>query len=156
VVRLTEKYLKGETDTEPDIALLSGHIHETIAEGLSSFPAAAGDKITLIGTAGTPTTLAAMELRLAKYDPALVNNFILTRGMIESTLQTILSVPRSERTKIPGLEKGREDLIVSGIAIVQKTMERFSSDRMVVSDAGLLEGIAYNMIGREGGMEAHG
>jgi exopolyphosphatase/pppGpp-phosphohydrolase len=35
-------------------------------------------------------------------------------------------------------------------------MERFSSDRMVVSDAGLLEGIAYNMIGREGGMEAHG
>lgn len=156
VVRLTEKYLKGETDTEPDIALLSGHIHETIADGLSSFPAAAGDKITLIGTAGTPTTLAAMELRLAKYNPALVNNFILTRGMIESTLQTILSVPRSERTKIPGLEKGREDLIVSGIAIVQKTMERFSSDRMVVSDAGLLEGIAYNMIGREGGMEAHG
>ncbi len=156
VVRLTEKYLKGETDTEPDIALLSGHIHETIVQGLSSFPAAAGDKITLIGTAGTPTTLAAMELRLAKYDPALVNNFILTRGMIESTLQTILSVPRSERTKIPGLEKGREDLIVSGIAIVQKTMERFSSDRMVVSDAGLLEGIAYNMIGREGGMEAHG
>ncbi|MCI0482693.1 MAG: hypothetical protein L0213_14020, partial [Candidatus Dadabacteria bacterium] len=129
---------------------------ETIVDGLSSFPAAAGDKITLIGTAGTPTTLAAMELRLVKYDPALVNNFILTRGMIESTLQTILSIPRSERTKIPGLEKGREDLIVSGIAVVQKTMERFSSDRMVVSDAGLLEGIAYNMIGREGGMEARG
>ncbi|MCI0480763.1 MAG: Ppx/GppA family phosphatase [Candidatus Dadabacteria bacterium] len=156
VVRLTEKYLKGETDTEPDIALLSGHIHETIVDGLSSFPAAAGDKITLIGTAGTPTTLAAMELRLAKYDPVLVNNFILTSGMIESTLQTILSVPRFERTKIPGLEKGREDLIVSGIARVQKTMERFSSDRLVVSDAGLLEGIAYNMIGREGGMEARG
>jgi exopolyphosphatase/guanosine-5'-triphosphate,3'-diphosphate pyrophosphatase len=73
--------------------------------------------------------------------------------MIESTLQTILSVPKFERTKIPGLEKGREDLIVSGIAIVLKTMERFSSDRMVVSDAGLLEGIAYNMIGRGGGME---
>lgn len=156
VVRLTEKYLGSETDTEPDIALLSRHIHETLGDCLSSFPAAAGDKITLIGTAGTPTTLAAMELRLAKYDPALVNNFILTSGMIGRTLQAVLSVPRSERTKIPGLEKGREDLIVSGITVVQKTMERFSSDRMVVSDAGLLEGIAYNMIGREGGKEARG
>lgn len=156
VVRLTEKYLGGETDREPDIASLSGHIDEMISGSLSSFPAAGGDNITLIGTAGTPTTLAAMELRLAKYDPALVNNFILTRGMIESTLQTILSVPKFDRTKIPGLEKGREDLIVSGIAIVLKTMERFSSDRMVVSDAGLLEGIAYNMIGSEGGMEVRG
>lgn len=154
VVRLTEKYLGGETDTEPDITLLSRNIHETIADGLSSFPGAGGDGLTLIGTAGTPTTLAAIELRLAKYDPALVNNFILTRAMIERTLKTILSVPKSERTKkVPGLEKGREDLIVSGIAIVLKTMERFSSDGMVVSDAGLLEGIAYNMIGRGGGME---
>lgn len=153
VVRLTEKYLGGETDTEPDITLLSRNIHETIADSLSSFPAVGGDGLTLIGTAGTPTTLAAIELRLAKYDPALVNNFILTRAMIERTLKTISSVPKSERTKVPGLEKGREDLIVSGIAIVLKTMERFSSDWMVVSDAGLLEGIAYNMIGRGGGME---
>ncbi len=156
VVRLTEKYLGGESDSEPDIALLDRHVRETIEDCLSSFPAAAGDKITLIGTAGTPTTLAAIELRLVKYDPALVNNFILTRGMIESTLQTILSLPKSERTKVPGLEKGREDLIVSGIAMVLGTMGRFSSDRMVVSDAGLLEGIAYNMIGRGGGMEARG
>jgi len=156
VVRLTEKYLGGETDTDSDIASLSRHVEETVSTGLSPFPEAGGDNITLIGTAGTPTTLAAIELRLAKYDPALVNNFILTRGMIESTLQTILSVPKSERTKVPGLEKGREDLIVSGIAIVLTTMERFSSDRMVVSDAGLLEGIAYNMICRERGMEARG
>ncbi len=156
VVRLTEKYLGGETDREPDITSLNGHVDEIISDGLSSFPKAAGDNITLIGTAGTPTTLAAIELRLSKYDPALVNNFILTRGMIGRTLQAILSVPRSDRTKIPGLEKGREDLIVSGITVVQKTMERFSSDRMVVSDAGLLEGIVYNMIGREGGMEARG
>ncbi len=153
VVRLTETYLRGGIDTESDIASLNGHIDGMISLGLSSFPGGGGNNLTLIGTAGTPTTLAAMELRLAKYDPALVNNFILTRGMIENTLRAILRVPKSERTKIPGLEKGREDLIVSGIAVVLKTMERFSADKMVVSDAGLLEGIAYNMIGREGAAE---
>ncbi|HKQ32657.1 MAG TPA: exopolyphosphatase, partial [Thermodesulfobacteriota bacterium] len=65
----------------------------------------------------------------------------------ERTLRTVLSLPRAERTKIPGLEKGREDLIVSGTAVVLKTMERFMAYRLVVSDAGLLEGVAYSIAG---------
>jgi exopolyphosphatase / guanosine-5'-triphosphate,3'-diphosphate pyrophosphatase len=147
VVRLTEKYLADENDTEADMEALDAHIESVITEALPSFPQGGDETLTLIGTAGTPTTLAAMELRLAAYDPVLVNNYVLTREKIERTLRTVLSLPRAERTKIPGLEKGREDLIVSGTAVVLKTMERFMSGRMAVSDAGLLEGIAYSMVG---------
>ncbi|HET7290484.1 MAG TPA: exopolyphosphatase, partial [Thermodesulfobacteriota bacterium] len=147
VVRLTEKYLADENDTEADMAALDAHIESVITEALPSFPQGGDETLTLIGTAGTPTTLAAMELRLAAYDPVLVNNYVLTREKIERTLKTVLSLPRADRTKIPGLEKGREDLIVSGTAVVLKTMERFMSGRMAVSDAGLLEGIAYSMVG---------
>lgn len=146
VVRLTEKYLAGESDTESDIKALNGHISGALLNALCSFPEGGDGTLTLIGTAGTPTTLAAIELQLSAYDPALVNNHILNREKIESILKTVLSLPRAERTKIPGLEKGREDLIVSGTAVVLETMERFMSDTMVVSDAGLLEGIAYGMI----------
>ena len=146
VVRLTEQYLGNDTDTDSDLTLLSAHIDEKISEGLSSLPATGGKNLTLIGTAGTPTTLAAIELRLTRYNPALVNNFTLTREMVEGTLSRLMEIPKSERINVPGLEKGREDLIISGIVIVLKTMERFSSDAMVVSDSGLLEGIAYNMI----------
>lgn len=146
VVRLTEKYLAGETDTESDLKALNSHISGILTEALSSFPQAGSDALTLIGTAGTPTTLAAIELKLTKYDPVLVNNHMIRRDGIERILKTVLSLPRAERTKIPGLEKGREDLIVPGTAIVLLTMERFMSDRMLVSDAGLLEGIAYDMI----------
>lgn len=147
VVRLTEKYVADENDTEADMAALDAHIESVITEALPSFPQGGDETLTLIGTAGTPTTLAAMELRLAAYDPVLVNNYVLTREKIERTLKTVLSLPRADRTKIPGLEKGREDLIVSGTAVVLKTMERFMSGRMAVSDAGLLEGIAYSMVG---------
>lgn len=147
VVRLTEKYLADENDTEADMEALDAHIESVITEALPSFPQGGDETLTLIGTAGTPTTLAAMELRLAAYDPVLVNNYVLTREKIERTLRTVLSLPRADRTKIPGLEKGREDLIVSGTAVVLKTMERFMSGRMAVSDAGLLEGIAYSMVG---------
>jgi exopolyphosphatase/guanosine-5'-triphosphate,3'-diphosphate pyrophosphatase len=156
VVRLTEEYLGSETESESDIASLNAHIGEIISQCLSSYPDGSGKNLTLIGTAGTPTTLAAIELGLEKYDPLLVNNFILGRGMIERTFKTLLSLPRSERTKVPGLEKGREDLIISGTLIVLGTMDRFSSESMVVSDAGLLEGIAYSMISRADGREGLG
>ncbi len=146
VVRLTEQYLGNDTDTDSDIAALGRHIGEAITEGLSSFPAAGGRDLTLIGTAGTPTTLASIELRLTRYDPALVNNFTLTREMAERTFNRLMKIPKPERVTVPGLEKGREDLIISGIIIVLKTMDRFGSSAMVVSDSGLLEGIAYNMI----------
>lgn len=146
VVRLTEKYLAGESDTESDIKALNGHISGALLDALTSFPRGGDGALTLIGTAGTPTTLAAIELQLKAYDPVLVNNYVLTRENIEKILNTVLRLPRAERTKIPGLEKGREDLIVSGTAVVLETMERFMSDSMVVSDAGLLEGVAYGMI----------
>jgi exopolyphosphatase / guanosine-5'-triphosphate,3'-diphosphate pyrophosphatase len=146
VVRLTEQYLKNDAETDGDIASLGLRIDELLDSGLSSFIQPDTKNLTLIGTAGTPTTLAAIEMRLTRYNPSLVNNFILTREMIERTLNTLIRIPRSERIKVPGLEKGREDLIISGTLIVLKTMDRFSSDSMVVSDAGLLEGIAYNLI----------
>ncbi|HVY54594.1 MAG TPA: Ppx/GppA phosphatase family protein, partial [Thermodesulfobacteriota bacterium] len=108
VVSLTEKYLADETDTESDIAALNAHIEGVITDALRSFPRGRNNDLTLIGTAGTPTTLAAIELRLAVYDPTLVNNYAITREKIERIDKTVLSLPRPERTKIPGLEKGRE------------------------------------------------
>ena len=153
VVRLTEKYLAEGADTESEVEALDAHVGSVIMESLPSFPEGGDETLTLIGTAGTPTTLAAIELRLAVYNPVLVNNYVLTREKIERTLRTVLSLPRAERTKIPGLEQGREDLIVSGTAVVLKTMNRFMAHRLVVSDAGLLEGVAYSIAGGGGKAE---
>ncbi len=146
VVSLTEHYLKNEIDSEADLAILNKHIDKVLESGLAGFPESGLSDLTVIGTAGTPTTLAAMEMRLTRYDSNLVNNFTLTAKMIAGTLKKLAGIPKEERTKIPGLEKGREDLIVAGILITLKTLERFSSHKMLVSDAGLLEGVAYNLI----------
>lgn len=146
VVRLTEQYLNHDIDTDSDLALLGAHVDELLNEGLCSFPRPDGKNLTVIGTAGTPTTLASIEMRLTPYNPSLVNNFVLAREAIERILSALVKIPKSERIKVPGIEKGREDLIISGTLIVLKTMDRFSSCSMVVSDAGLLEGVAYNLI----------
>ena len=145
VVCLTERFLSEEKESEAALSALGAHIEKTLAQGLSGFPPG-GEGLTVIGTAGTPTSLAAVELDLVKYDANLVNNYTLTRDGIVNILNRILGTPREERAAIPGLEKGREDLIVSGTEVVLKTLDRFSVGEMVVSDAGLLEGVAYGLL----------
>jgi exopolyphosphatase/guanosine-5'-triphosphate,3'-diphosphate pyrophosphatase len=146
VVSLTENYLKNDTDTQSDINRLKARIEDIINTALAELPQPDPAGLTVIGTAGTPTTLAAIQMGLEKYDPALVNNFILTGHMIKEILGNLLKMTKAERTDVPGLEKGREDLIISGILITLATLGRFSTDRMVVSDAGLLEGIALDLL----------
>jgi len=148
VVSLTENYLKNDIDPAPDIIRLKTRIENILKAALADLPHPDPASLTVIGTAGTPTTLAAIEMGLKEYDPALVNNFMLTGPMIKEILRKLLKIPKAERTEIPGLEKGREDLIISGILITLATLGRFSSDNMVVSDAGLLEGIALDLLKR--------
>ena len=96
---------------------------------------------TLVATAGTATTVAAIDLRLETYDYRLVNNHVLSMERIREIFDLILPLPLAERLRIPGLEKGREDLIVPGLLIMLATLESFGFDRLKVNDFGLLEGV---------------
>jgi exopolyphosphatase/guanosine-5'-triphosphate,3'-diphosphate pyrophosphatase len=100
----------------------------------------------LIATAGTATTLAAIDIGLTDYDYSQVNNHIMDRSRIMEMYHRLVQFSPSERLKrIPGLEKGREDLIIAGIILTLKSMEMFGSQSLKVSDFGLLEGIMLSM-----------
>ncbi len=99
----------------------------------------------LVGTAGTATTLAALDLGLREYDPARVQGHALARGAIEALLARLAALTVAERGALPCLEPGRADLIVCGTAIVLATMELTGYGRMVVSDWGLREGILVRL-----------
>lgn len=95
----------------------------------------------LIGTAGTVTTLAAIDQKMEEYDPQKINNYILTSEAVENIYRQLCILSIAERRTIPGLEKGREAVIVPGAAIVIEIMDHFKFNQLIVSDAGLLEGI---------------
>lgn len=101
-------------------------------------------KVTLVGTAGTATTLAAISMKMADYDYRQVNNFTLPLLEIRDIFATLLPMTPGERLKVAGLERGREDLIIAGILITLKTMETFGFSCLKVSDFGLLEGVLLN------------
>jgi exopolyphosphatase / guanosine-5'-triphosphate,3'-diphosphate pyrophosphatase len=102
----------------------------------------------LVGTAGTVTTLAALDLELDAYDPARVQGHHLTRGRIRQLLDKLGGLTVGERARLPCLEPGRADLIIPGVAIVRATMDRVGLDTVVVSDAGLREGILADALAR--------
>ncbi|QWV95347.1 exopolyphosphatase [Geomonas oryzisoli] len=137
VVRLTEGKV-GVAEMEDKIRReLTALRDELSAEGLADrFKGA-----TLVGTAGTATTLAAIDLGMTDYDYKKVNNHTLPLAKVEAMFHRLLPLTPQERLQVPGLEPGREDLIIAGILVVLTTMREFGFATFKVSDSGVLEGL---------------
>ncbi len=139
VVRLTEGKITVEA--------MQQKIHkelDSLQQDLSKFGIEVSAESVLIGTAGTATTLAAINMKMVEYDYRKVNNSLITDLEIMDIFNTLLPLSLYDRVKVPGLEKGREDLIIAGILLTAQTMELFKKKTMKVSDYGLLEGLVVS------------
>jgi exopolyphosphatase/guanosine-5'-triphosphate,3'-diphosphate pyrophosphatase len=140
VVPLAERFPFPERLDPARYDAMLGGIREQLARELP--PAIAEARIdTLIGTAGTVTTLAALDLDLRVYDPGRVHGHRLTRAAVDRLLARLGALSVTARGALPCLEPGRADLIIPGTAIVVATMERLGVDALLVSEYGLREGI---------------
>jgi exopolyphosphatase/guanosine-5'-triphosphate,3'-diphosphate pyrophosphatase len=149
-VYLTERFIEHDPPSCDELELL----RRTVRAELSTHDMVLEQDPSgvLVGTAGTVTTLAAMEQKLTEYDPEKINRFILTRKAIDGIVTVLSRSMLKERKKIPGLESGREDIILAGAIVVQEIMERYGHTMMIVSDWGLREGIIidlYDKVNRE-------
>ena len=108
-------------------------------------PRLANKDCELVGTAGTVTTLAAIDLAMTEYDWQRINNYLLPQSTLFSLFERLLPLTAVERERIAGVEKGRGDLILPGAEIVLALLKLFGKDQLRVSDFGLLEGILLSM-----------
>lgn len=114
--------------------------------GLANFsPSFSLQNCELVGTAGTITTLAALDLKMTEYDWQRVNNHVLSQAALQEIYGRLLPLTPVEREKLPGIEKGRGDLIITGSQIVLSLLRLFSKDQIKVCDFGLLEGVLLSM-----------
>lgn len=139
VVRLTEGFATYQSMNQRISTILSQLTAEMSSAGICIHPGS-----ELVSTAGTATTLAAIQMKMEEYDYRRVNNFLISREEIEAIYDRLLPLTPLERIMIPGLEKGREDLIMAGILITTHVMDAFGFSRLKVSDYGLLEGLALS------------
>lgn len=149
VVRLTERFpFPGAVDVAR-----YGELEHAVATQLQrELPRdiTAAEVDHLVGTAGTVTALAALDLALATYQPERVQGHRLTRVAIERQLARLGALTLEGRAALPCLEPGRADLIIPGIAVVLATMAAVGTDALIVSDAGLREGVVADAVTRAG------
>jgi exopolyphosphatase / guanosine-5'-triphosphate,3'-diphosphate pyrophosphatase len=144
-VRFTERYLQHEPPPEPAVAACREAVRAGLAEVV---PADMRDRpADGIAVAGTPTSFAAIELRLEPYDRERVHGHRLTRETCERILRELAALPLFERRRVPGLHPDRAPTIVAGGLILVATMELFGLDSMEVSERDILEGAALEAAG---------
>lgn len=146
VVRLTERILRSNPPTANEIK----SAEELVYSQTANVQARMGDlsDVTLVGTAGTVTTLAAMAQNLSIYDPVRIHNFTLDLAKIREIEKDLIGRTQAERMAMLGLEPERADVIVAGTLILRCTMESLGFDQCLVSDYGLREGIVVDLAKR--------
>lgn len=96
---------------------------------------------TVVGLAGTVTTVAAVELGLAEWDRDAIHHFELTRDAIEDVFRTLATESLEDRKANPGLEEARADVIVAGTCILVALVRWLDVDHILVSEADILDGL---------------
>jgi exopolyphosphatase / guanosine-5'-triphosphate,3'-diphosphate pyrophosphatase len=145
VVPLAERYPLAESGAIAEYRALEEDVAGQLAREL--VPPIAGAPVDrLVGSAGTVTTLAALDLGLETYDPGRVQGHALTRAAVERQRARLTALDVAGRAALPCLEPGRADLILPGIAIVTATLARVGCERLIVSDWGLREGIMAEIL----------
>ena len=140
VVRHSERHLSSDPPAPAELEALAADARGLIESALKGGAApAAGAGIAV---AGTPTSLAAIELDLEPYDSERVHGHVLSLPMIQRLLSQLSAAPLNKRTEIPGMHPDRAPTIVAGVVILVEVMRAFGLERIEVSEHDILYGTA--------------
>ena len=143
-VRLTERCLRHDPPTPAELEAAIELTEDEIARA-SRFPFAGS---TLVGVAGTATSLAVLAQGLKSFTVASVTGYRLTRDAVESLFRSLREMSSAEIRSLSAVMEGRSDVIVAGTLIAREIMAHFKFDSMIVSERGVRYGIALREAGR--------
>ena len=143
-VRVTEQFLQSDPPAPEELANAVATVRDLVADVPRVVPGAA-DAGTLVGLAGTITTIAAVEQGLPEYDPDRIHHFRLTRDAAEDVFRTLATENAAQRAHNPGLEAGRVDVIVGGAVVLVSILRVLGYDEVLVSEADILDGLVRSI-----------
>ncbi|GAA3473788.1 Ppx/GppA phosphatase family protein [Nonomuraea roseola] len=144
-VRLTERHLRDAGDP-PEAAALERVVAD-IEAALDRVEAEVPVRRarTLVGLAGSVTTIAGIALDLPAYDPERIHHSILSAQQVHDVTRRLLAMTHGERAAVPVMHPGRVDVIGAGALILDRIVRRFAFPQVVVSEHDILDGIAYSI-----------
>ena len=142
-VRMTERHLHSDPPDREQVAAAISDIDAALDEADAKIGVTRAR--SLVGLAGSVTTVAAIALDLPGYDPERIHHARITAAQVRSVTRRLLAQTRAERSAIPAMHPGRVNVIGAGALVLDRVMQRFGFAEVVVSEHDILDGIAWSM-----------
>jgi exopolyphosphatase / guanosine-5'-triphosphate,3'-diphosphate pyrophosphatase len=142
-VRLTERHLHGDPPSAEQVRRTEDDIRDALARVVADVPVA--EAATLIGVAGSVTTVAAIALDLPAYDPVAIHGSSIEVKAVREVTAYLLAATRERRAAMPVMHPGRVDVIGAGALLLRVIMDEFGLSEVVVSEHDILDGIALRL-----------
>ena len=142
-VRMTERHLHGDPPSRAEVVAATADIDAALDAVADAVPVRQAR--TLIGLAGSVTTVAAIAMGLPGYDAARIHHSRVSAAQVHGVARSLLAQARAERAAIPVMHPGRVDVIGGGALVLDRTMQRFGFGEVLVSEHDILDGIAWSL-----------
>jgi exopolyphosphatase/guanosine-5'-triphosphate,3'-diphosphate pyrophosphatase len=143
-VRMTERHTPGGNPTKAQ--------EEAIRTDVRNALKVAGTKVdwkkaqTVVGVAGTVTTVAAHVLNLKTYDPEVLHGAIITAEQISQTAQDFISLTPAQRGALPYMHEGRIEVITAGSIVLDEVMKGIGAKNLIASERDILDGVTWSQV----------
>jgi exopolyphosphatase / guanosine-5'-triphosphate,3'-diphosphate pyrophosphatase len=144
-VRLSERLLRSDPPQEEELRAARREADAQLERGAVELARRDADPeacASLVGVAGTVTTLAALHLGLDAYEPDRIHGTRVPRDVVRELTAWLASMSSEERARLGPMAPGREDVIVAGAVVVEAALGRFGADELVASESDILDGLA--------------
>ena len=143
-VRMTERHTPGGNPTKSQEEAIRTDVRNALKE--------AGKKVdwqraqTIVGVAGTVTTVAAHILKLKTYDPEVLHGASISAQLISQTAQDFISLTPSQRAALPYMHEGRIEVITAGSIVLDEVMKAIGAQTLIASERDILDGVAWSQV----------
>jgi len=142
-VRLTERHLLSDPPTVTQVAAARADIGRALDEVADAV--SVDSTRTLVGLAGSVTTVAALALGLPRYDSTRIHHARIPAAEVHDVAARLLEMTRTERAVLGPMHPGRVDVIGAGALILSETVTRVGVAEVIVSEHDILDGIARSL-----------
>jgi exopolyphosphatase/guanosine-5'-triphosphate,3'-diphosphate pyrophosphatase len=143
-VRISERFLTSDPPSTGELAAARAYVRAAIEAATSEAPALTQPR-SLVGVAGTVSTLVALRRGVTSYDRDALHHQRLEREDVAELLSELASSPLARRRAIPGIEPGRADVIVGGALVLLEVMDALGHDHLVYSEDDILDGLVASL-----------
>ncbi|MEX0171681.1 exopolyphosphatase [Streptomyces sp. LMG1-1-1.1] len=142
-VRLTERHVRHDPPTADEVEAIRADVRAALDLAAETVPIDTAE--TLVGLAGTVTTVAGIVHGHTVYDSAKIHHARISAEQIAEVTDRLLASTHDERAAIPVMHPGRVDVIIAGTLVLREIVERVGAREVVVSEHDILDGIALSV-----------